>query len=122
MKLKHQMKFIAAALLLATAQLGNAAQPAPATQKTVVQKVFASPEEAARALAETMHKHDMKSLLAIISSSSHNWLWSGDEVADRLDMENFLASYDRKSSISQQADGKTDWNSPFHLCALPSAG
>jgi len=119
MKLKHQIKSIAVALLLATAQLANAAQPAPATQKAVVQKTFATPEEAAKALAETLRKHDMKSLLAVIGPTSRNWLSSGDEVADRHDMEKFLAAYDRKNSISQQAEdkaillvGEGDWPFP----------
>jgi hypothetical protein len=99
--------------------LANAAQPAPATQKTVVQKVFATPEEAAKALVETIRKHDKKSLLAVIGPSSRSWLSSGDEVADRQEMEKFLTAYDRKNSISQQADdkafllaGEDDWPFP----------
>jgi Protein of unknown function (DUF2950) len=101
MKLKHQMKYIAAALLLATAQLAYAAQPAPAAPKTVVQKTFATPEEAAKTLAETLRKNDINSLLAVIGPSSRKWLASGDKVADRQDIVEFLAAYDRKHSISQ---------------------
>ena len=101
MKLKHQIKSIAVVLLLATAHLANAAQPAPASQKTVGQKVFATPEEAAKALTEAIRKHDKKLLLAVIGQSSGNWLSSGDEVADRHEKEKFLAAYDRKNSISQ---------------------
>ena len=96
MKLKHQIKSIAVILLLATAHLANAAQPAPATQKTVGQKVFATPEEAAKALTEALRKHDKNLLLAVIGQSSGNWLSSGDEVADRHDKEKFIAAYDRK--------------------------
>ena len=119
MNLKHQMKSIAVALLLATAQLAIAAQPVPATQKAVEQKVFASPEEAAKALAETIRKHDMKSLLAVIGPSSRSWLSSGDEVADRQEMEKFIAAYDHKNSISKPDDhkaillvGEDDWPFP----------
>jgi hypothetical protein len=125
MKLKHQMKSIAVVLLLATAQLSYATQPAPATQKTVAQKaaaqkVFATPEEAAKALTEALRKHDEKSLLAIIGLPSRkNWLSSGDQVADRQDIEKFLASYDRKNSISQTPGdkaillvGEDDWPFP----------
>lgn len=124
MNLKRQMKSIAIALLLASAQMANAAQPAaatqkPAAQKAVAQKVFATPEEAAKALAETLRKHDMNSLLAVIGPSSRKWLSSGDEVADRKETEKFLAAYDRKNSISQQADdkailqvGEDDWPFP----------
>ena len=119
MKLKHQIKSIGAALLLATAPLANAAQPAPATQKTVEQKVFATPEEAATALTEALRKHDKNLLLAVIGKSSGNWLSSGDEVADRHDKEKFIAAYDRKNSISQKAEdkaillvGEDDWPFP----------
>ena len=124
MNLKHQMKSIAIALLLATAQMANAAQPAPATQKpvaqkAVAQKVFATPEEAAKALVEAIRKHDKNLLLAVIGQSSSKWLSSGDEVADRHDKEKFLAAYDRKNSISKQDDnkaillvGEDDWPFP----------
>jgi hypothetical protein len=124
MKLKYQMKSIAVALLLATAYLANAAQPAPATQKTVAQKgveqkVFATPEEAAKSLAEALRMHDKNSLLKVIGPASRNWLSSGDEVADRQEIEKFLAAYDRKNSISQQTGdkafllaGEDDWPFP----------
>jgi len=106
MKLNHQMKFIAVVLLLATAHLANAATPAPAAQKAVAQKTFATPQEAASALAEAVRKHDKNLLQAVLGPSSRSWLSSGDEVADRRDMDKFLAAYDRKNSISQQTDGK----------------
>jgi hypothetical protein len=118
------MKSIAIALLLATAQIANAAQPAPATQKpvsqkAVAQKVFATPEEAATALVEAIRRHDKKSLLAVLGPSSSKWLSSGDQVADQHDREKFLAAYDRKNSISKADDnkaillvGEDDWPFP----------
>ena len=124
MKLKCQMKSIAIALLLATAQIAIAAQPAPATQKpvaqkAVAQKVFATPEEAAKALVAALRNHDTNTLLAVIGPSSRNWLSSGDQVADQHDKEKFLAAYDRKNSISQTTDdkaillvGEDDWPFP----------
>ena len=124
MKLKYQMKSIAVALLLVTAQMANAAQPAPATQKpvaqkAVAQKVFATPEEAATALVEAIRKHDKKLLLAVLGPSSSSWLSSGDKVADQHDKEKFLAAYDRKNSISKPDEnkaillvGEDDWPFP----------
>jgi hypothetical protein len=129
MKLKRQMRFIAIALLLATAQMTHAAQPAPATQKpavqkavaqkAVTQKVFATPEEAATALVDALRNHDTNALLAVIGPSSRNWLSSGDKVADQNDREKFLAAYDRKNSISKPDDnkaillvGEDDWPFP----------
>lgn len=119
MKLKYQIKSIAIALLLVTPPLANAMQPAPATQTKVEQKVFATPEDAAKALIEAMHKHDKSTLLVVIGPSSRSWLSSGDAVADRKDIEKFLAAYDRKNSISRTADdkaillvGEDDWPFP----------
>ena len=124
MNLEHHMKSIAITLLLATAQIAIAAQPAPATQKPVAQKavaqrVFATPEEAATALVEAIRKHDKKLLLAVLGPSSSSWLSSGDEVADQHDKEKFLAAYDRKNSINQTTDdkailqvGEDDWPFP----------
>jgi len=122
MKLKHQMKYIAVALLFAAAHLAYAAQPVPAKPKTVVQKTFATPEEAAQTLAETLRKNDMNTLLAVLGPSSRRWLSSGDKVADRQDIVEFLAAYDRKHSISQTAGdkaillvGEDDWPFPAPL-------
>ena len=124
MKLNRQMNSIAIALLLATAQIAIAAQPAPATQKpvaqkAVTQKVFATPEEAAMALVEAIRKHDKKLLLAVLGPSSSSWLSSGDKVADQHDKEKFLAAYDRKNSISKPDEnkatllvGEDDWPFP----------
>jgi hypothetical protein len=124
MNLKRQMKSIAIALLLATAQIVNAAQPAPAVQKpaaqkAVAQKVFATPEEAAKGLVDALRNHDANALLAVIGPSSRNWLSSGDKVADQRDKEKFLAAYDRKNSISKPDDnkaillvGEDDWPFP----------
>lgn len=111
MNLKRQIKSIAIALLLVTAQAANAAQPAPepqkpAAQKTVVQMAFATPEEAATALVEALRKNDMNAVLAVIGPSSRSWISSGDKVADRHDKEKFLAAYDRKNSISKTNDDK----------------
>lgn len=124
MNLKHHMKSIAIILLLATAQIVNAAQPAsapkkPFAQNAQAQRIFAAPEEAATALVEAIRKQDKKSLLAVLGPSSSKWLSSGDQVADQHDREKFLAAYDRKNSISKADDNKAillvgddDWPFP----------
>jgi hypothetical protein len=57
MKFKHMMKTLAMALLIAMAPAIDAAQPLPAT-RTVVQQGYATPEDAARALAEAVRAQD----------------------------------------------------------------
>jgi hypothetical protein len=108
MNLKHTMKTLAAALLIAAAPAIDAAPPqqhAPARQQ-VVQKTFATPEDAARALADAVRADDVGALLAAVGPASRSWLFSGDRVADRNDWESFLAAFERKKSISQQSDGR----------------
>ena len=108
MKLKNTMKALAAALLITMAPAINAAPPAAAAQ-TVVHQSFATPEDAARALADAVRAQDVKLLLNVVGPASRSWLSSGDEVADRESWRKFLVDYDRKHSISQVADGRASW-------------
>jgi hypothetical protein len=121
MKLKNTMKALAAALLITMAPAINAAPPAPAAQ-TIVHKSFATPEDAARALADAVRAQDASALLAVVGPTSRSWLSSGDEVADRENWRKFLVDYDRQHSIRQVAEsraillvGDGDWPFPAPL-------
>ncbi len=121
MKLKNTIKTLAVALLIGMAPVIDAAQPSPARQ-TIAQKTFATPEEAARALAEAVRAEDVNALLAVVGPGARSWLASGDAVADRADWRKFLAAYDQKNRISQSADnravllvGDSDWPFPAPL-------
>jgi hypothetical protein len=67
-----------------------------------VQKTFATPEDAARALADAVRADDVSALLAAVGPAARSWLFSGD----RNDWERFLAAFERKNSISQESDGR----------------
>lgn len=104
-------------LLAASALAASAATPQAATQRT-----FASPEEAAKALAEAVRAEDAAKLLAVVGPKSKEWIWSGDSVADRADWKRFLEAYDQKSAVVAQGDGKAvlnvgkdDWSFPAPL-------
>lgn len=123
MKLMHSIKTLAVALLLAitTPAPSVAAQPAPTAHKAV-QKSFATPEDAATALAEAVRAEDRNALLAVVGPTSGSWLFSGDAVADRADWKRFLAAYDDKHSITEAtadkallAVGASDWPFPAPL-------
>lgn len=123
MNLKHKIKILAAALLIATTPIINAAPPAPtAPAKQITQKAFATPDDAAKALAEAVRAEDVNALLAVVGPSSHTWLFSGDAVTDRNDWKKFLADFDQKYSISESADkhafllvGNDGWPFPAPL-------
>ena len=101
----------AAAALALGAQ---AAAPAPAAQST-----FASPDEAAAALAEAVRAGDPTKLLAVVGPASKSWLFTGDDVSDRADWKRFLENYDKKKVVTPQGDskatlsvGEDDWPFP----------
>lgn len=121
MKLKHTIKTLAVALLIATAPQTLATPANPPAQK-VVHSAFATPQDAAMALAEAVRAQDPAALLAVVGPDSKSWLFSGDNVADREDWQKFLAAYDQKHSISEETDGRAalvvgddDWPFPAPL-------
>jgi hypothetical protein len=122
MKFQRMMKTLAIAGLIAAAPAMAAAQPAPATRGALQQQAYATPEEAAGALAAAIRGLDEKALLAVLGPTAGDWLASGDAVADRKDWEKFLAAYDRQHRISPLSDGRAivivgedDWPFPAPL-------
>jgi Protein of unknown function (DUF2950) len=101
------------------AQTAPAAKPAAHEAKAAAQSTFATPEEAAKALAEAVRAKDPKALFAVVGPSSKSWLLSGDKTADVNDWKAFLAAYDEKNSLAKDGDskatlsvGKDDWPFP----------
>lgn len=120
MTLKQNMNAIAVALLLAAAPFAHAAKPSPAA---VAQKTFASPAEAAQALADAVRAGSAENLLAVVGPKSRTWLFSGDNVADRDDWNRFLVAYEKRHAITEAAGGNSavltvgedDWPFPAPL-------
>jgi hypothetical protein len=117
---------LAIALAMAAAPLSSAWAQAPtpksASKAAAVQKTFASPEQASRALADAVRAGDVAALLAVVGPDSKTWIFTGDDVADRSDWKAFLAVYDRKNAIEKNGDAKAtlllgegDWPFPAPL-------
>ena len=53
----------------------------PVSAQEVKQKVFGSPEEAMKALVETVQAGDRKGILAVLGPEGEDIISSGDEVA-----------------------------------------
>lgn len=105
-----------ASLLVCTACF-SATAGAVTTQRT-----FASPEEAASALAQAAKAHDRPTALAILGPSAEKWIASGDPVADRAAAEHFAAAFEEKHAIAAEGDsratltiGSDDWPFAFPL-------
>jgi hypothetical protein len=87
-----------------------------------VQRTFASPDEAASALAQAAKAHDRSTVLAILGPSSEKWIGSGDPVADRAAGEHFASAFEEKHAIAPEGDsratltiGADDWPFAFPL-------
>lgn len=120
--LKPTLKTLAVALLIATSPLAVAAIAAQAAAQHVAHSAFATPDDAALALAEAVRSGDPKALLAVVGPDSGSWLFSGDDVADREDWKKFLAAYDEKHRITEEENGQAtllvgddDWPFPAPL-------
>src|SRR5262245_51775237 len=101
-------------LIFAMAQVALGAAPA--------QKVFASPEEASRALIDAAKAKDSKPLLDILGPEAKSFLDTGDAVSDRESRERFVKFYEESNSLVKSGDskatlevGKDKWPFPIPI-------
>ena len=69
-------------------------------------KTFKSPDDAANAVVDALRKNDRPVLLTIFGSDSKGLLDSGDPVADKNYIDDFLKNYDQMHRFSHGPDGK----------------
>jgi len=77
-----------------------------ATGADLKQKMFKSPDEAVKALIESVKAKDKEKLLAIFGPSGKEIISSGDEVADREMGERFVKAYEEASKVVSKGDSK----------------
>jgi hypothetical protein len=106
---------VAMALWLVSARLTSAA-PQEAQQS------YASPEEAAAALASATRSHDQAALRAIFGPGSEKLLSSGDRYADEEQQRRFATAYEEKHTlVPKNAErveldvGNDDWPLPIPI-------
>ena len=85
-------------VLISTALVATGAWAAAPPQKT-----FASPEDAASALAQAVKAHDRAAMLAVLGNAG-DWISSGDAVADSASKDRFVAAYEAKHAITRDGD------------------
>ena len=78
----------------------------PISAQEVKQKVFGSPEEAMKALAETAHAGDTKGMMAILGPEGEDIISSGDEVADKNAQEQFVKAYQEKVDFVKEKEDR----------------
>jgi hypothetical protein len=94
------------AALSSSFSLPVVAQTPDTPVKLGVQQVFASPEEAVKGLVAAVRAVDPKALLEILGPDSAEWLFTGDDVADRAAWQRFLAKYDEQSTLEAISSDK----------------
>ncbi len=125
-----------AAIALATvaalaAPLARAVDPAPAatppanTRPAFVQSTFASPEEAAKALADAMRADERRQVWRVLGPGASKFIRSGDPVQDNEAREAFIAAYDKSVKFERTGDSKAtllvgpgDFPFPYPLVAV----
>ncbi len=96
---------------------------AKGASKAAIQRTFATPEDAVKALVEAVRAGDVEGMVAVIGPKSRGWLFTGDNAADAADWKRFGASYDAKSRIAKEGEAKAvlligeDWPFPAPIVA-----
>ncbi len=70
------------------------------------QRTFKSPDEAVKALIESIRARDKKQILAIFGPSGKEIMSSGDEVADREMGERFVKAYEEANKMVSESAAK----------------
>ncbi|SPE20796.1 conserved exported hypothetical protein [Burkholderiales bacterium] len=113
MKISHPGACSAAALALViavalAAPCAHAADAAPAasTANARVQDTFATPEEAAKALADAMRSDERKQIWRVLGPGASKLIRSGDPVQDEDARQAFVAAYDKAVKFEHSGDTK----------------
>lgn len=114
--LSHPRRVALAAVLAVSALLGVAHAAPPGQQD------FATPDDAAKALAAAARGGDPKALLGVLGPAARTLITSGDPVQDRNGLAQFLAAYDARQSLqpngADQVDlviGQNNWPMPIPI-------
>jgi hypothetical protein len=94
---------------------------------TPQQKAFKSPQAAVDSLVDALRRQDRDRLKQVLGDAGVDLLASGDNVADKSDLSRFLAFYDTKHQLQDEADGAStllvgadDW--PFPVPIVKAKG
>jgi Protein of unknown function (DUF2950) len=117
--------FIAVVMLMAPPLAGAADKAtAGAARPAAVQNTYASPEDAAKALADAMRTDEVKLVWRVLGPGASKFLRSGDPVQDNDAREAFVAAYDKSVKFERTGDAKAmlligpgDFPFPYPLVA-----
>ncbi len=82
----------------------NKSPEKPAAMEAI-QKTFASPEDAAKSLAEAAKAGSHDALIAVFGPGSQDVIFSGNTIEDKTNFDNFTAAYATMNRWRKQTDG-----------------
>ena len=91
------------ALVVSLASCSKSPEQPAATE--AAQKTFASPDDAAKSLAEAAKAGSHEALVTIFGPGSQDVIFSGDTAQDKTNFENFTAAYATMNRWRNQTDG-----------------
>ena len=95
--------FALVALMISIASCNKSTEKPAATE--AVQKTFASPDDAGKALAEAAKAGSHDALIAIFGPGSQDIIFSGDTAQDKTNFDSFTAAYAAMNRWRKQTDG-----------------
>ena len=95
--------FALVALMISIASCNKSTEKPAATE--AVQKTFASPDDAGKALAEAAKAGSHDALIAIFGPGSQDIIFSGDTAQDKTNFDSFTTAYAAMNRWRKQTDG-----------------
>jgi hypothetical protein len=121
-KIKRDGMYRYAYIGIVTVSVAVAVLILPVFAQEVKQKVFGSPEEAMKALAETVQAGDRKGVLAVLGPEGEDIISSGDKVQDKDTQDRFVKAYqERVDYVKEKEDrvsviiGNDNWPFPIPI-------
>jgi len=121
-KIKMDGMYRYASIGIVTVWVAVAVLILPVFAQEVKQKVFGSPEEAMKALVETVQADDRKGALAVLGTEGEDIIDSGDKVQDKDAQDRFVKAYQEKVDYVKEKEdrvsviiGNDNWPFPIPI-------
>jgi hypothetical protein len=120
----RRVVFALVAVVALVAPLSHAATPSPAAnaRPAHVQNTYATPEDAAKALADAMRTDERKLIWRVLGPGAAKFVRSGDPAQDEEAREAFVAAYDKSVKFERAGEaratllvGPADFPFPYPL-------
>jgi hypothetical protein len=121
-KIKRDGMYRYASIGIVTVSVAVAVLILPVSAQEVKQKVFGTPEEAMKALVETLQAEDRNGALAVLGTEGEDIIDSGDKVQDKNAKDRFVKAYqERVDYVKEKEDrvsvilGNDNWPFPIPI-------